>query len=193
MVVTPLRMPLGLERLLPDGPPIGGAVSMVVEPVDLARFVNRARFPDGTRALVAARVVTTPPVDGKWAVPPDIEPTLVFVPGHCYLAFNLDPEGKQVIGLETTLIGSQSDGETVDLPDVEDVVDAEWRKKNSWGTFCAAIAMGCAGLAENQSKFAEASDPDYQLIPIAAARRQGILPISFNPADPFESATSSAE
>src|SRR6185503_6796624 len=49
----------------------------VVEPVDLARFVNRARFPDGTRALVAARVVTTPPVDGKWAVPPDIEPTLV--------------------------------------------------------------------------------------------------------------------
>ena len=123
----------------------------------------------------------------------DIEPTLVFVPGHCYLAFNLDPEGKQVIGLETTLIGSQSDGETVDLPDVEDVVDAEWRKKNSWGTFCAAIAMGCAGLAENQSKFAEASDPDYQLIPIAAARRQGILPISFNSADPFESATSSAE
>jgi len=123
----------------------------------------------------------------------DIEPTLVFVPGHCYLAFNLDPEGKQVIGLETTLIGSQSDGETVDLPDVDDVVDAEWREKNSWGTFCAAIAMGSADLAENESKFADASDPDYQLIPIAAARRQGILPISFSSADPFESATSNAE
>lgn len=123
----------------------------------------------------------------------DIEPTLVFVPGHCYLAFNLDPEGKQVIGLETTLIGSQSDWDTVELPDVSDVVDAEWREKNSWGTFCAAIAMGDADLTENQAKFAGASDPDFQLIPIAAARSQGILPISFSSADKFESATMSGE
>ncbi|HWB09389.1 MAG TPA: hypothetical protein VG826_09205 [Pirellulales bacterium] len=118
----------------------------------------------------------------------DIEPMLVFVPGHCYLAFYLDEGQKQLVGLETTLIGSEADGSTSELPGVDSVVDGDWREANSWGTFCAAVAMGSKDLAENKEKFNDPADADYQLIPIAGARRQGILPISFNSADRFESA-----
>ncbi len=109
----------------------------------------------------------------------DIEPLLVYVPGHCYLAFYLDADKTKLVGLETTLIGSTADDEHRDLPDVADVVDKEWRDKNSWGTFCAAVAMGNADLEENKDKFNQ-DDVDYQLVSIAAARQLGILPIAFD-------------
>jgi hypothetical protein len=121
----------------------------------------------------------------------DIEPMLVFVPGHCYLAFFLDAKGTQLVGLETTLIGSTADGQAT-LPGVENVVDDTWQNTNSWGTFCAAVAMGNQGLRENYKKFNEKTDPEYQLVPIAAARKQGILPIPFDSATKFE-ATSGGE
>jgi len=124
----------------------------------------------------------------------DIEPMLVFVPGHCYLAFYLDAEGKQLVGLETTLIGSSADDDsTRDIPGIENVVDDTWRKKDSWATFCAAIAMGDQDLKDNEAKFAEKSDPDFQLVPIAAARRLGILPIAFDSTEKFEATTSDKE
>ncbi|HEV3339631.1 MAG TPA: hypothetical protein VG125_04725, partial [Pirellulales bacterium] len=95
--------------------------------------------------------------------------------------------------LETTLIGSTADGETAELPGGGNVVDGDWQAANSWGTFCAAVAMGSKDLVDNKNKFNDPADPNYQLIPIAAARRQGILPISFNSADKFESATSQGD
>ena len=119
----------------------------------------------------------------------DIEPMLVFVPGHCYLAFFLDEKHEHLMGLETTLIGSEADGATTELPGVGCVVDDTRREANSWGTFCAAVVMGSQGLVDNKDKFNDPADADYQLISIAAARRQGILPISFNSADRFESVT----
>jgi hypothetical protein len=36
----------------------------------------------------------------------DIEPMLVLVPGHCYLAFFADKEQTQLVGLETTMMGA---------------------------------------------------------------------------------------
>ncbi len=120
----------------------------------------------------------------------DIEPSLVYVPGHCYLAFYLDSENTQLVGLETTLISGAGDSTTRDLPDGEEVVDATWREKDSWITFCAAVAMGNADMAANQDKFNK-DDPDYQVVSIAAARRLGILPIACDTAVPFE--TTSAE
>jgi hypothetical protein len=115
----------------------------------------------------------------------DIEPVLVYVPGHCYLAFYLDTDKTQLVGLETTLIGSTADDNHRDLPDVVDVVDEEARGKNSWGTFCAAVAMGNADIAENKEKFNQ-EDVNYQLVSIAAARQLGILPIAFDSANPFQ-------
>jgi hypothetical protein len=115
----------------------------------------------------------------------DIEPLLVYVPGHCYLAFYLDAEQTQMIGLETTLIGGASDDDARDLPGVEDVVSADAREKASWATFCAAVAVGNADLAQNQDKFNQ-DDVNYQVVSIAAARQMGILPIAFDSASEFK-------
>ncbi len=84
----------------------------------------------------------------------DIEPYLIYIPGHCYLAFNLDAEGKQMVAVETTLIsGVGDDDSTRELPNVSDVVDSTWREKDSWATFCAAVEMGNADMATNRDKF----------------------------------------
>jgi hypothetical protein len=115
----------------------------------------------------------------------DIEPSLVYVPGHCYLAFYLDADKTQLIGLETTLIGGAGDDGTCNLPGVEDVVGAECREKASWATFCAAVSMGNADLAKNKDRFNK-DDVDYQVVSIAAARQMGILPIAFDSASEFK-------
>lgn len=118
----------------------------------------------------------------------DIEPVLVFVPGHCYLAFYLDAEGKQLVGLETTMIGtdcSQTDSHT---PGLLGVVDELQRQKNSWGTFTAAIDAGNEDLRVNADKFNK-DNADYQTLSIAAARQLGILPIAFDSAEAFEATT----
>lgn len=122
----------------------------------------------------------------------DIEPSLVYVPGHCYLAFYLDAEKTQLVGLETTLIGGAGDDSNRELPDVEEVVDAEVRAKDSWATFCAAVAMGNEDMAKNQEKFNK-DDPDYQVVSIAAARALGILPIAFDSASTFQALTGKDE
>ena len=123
----------------------------------------------------------------------DIEPVLVFLPTHCYLGFYLDAEQTQLVGLETTLIGSVAeDDATREIDGAENVVDDKWRKANSWATFCAAIEMGNEDLQTNADKFNK-DDPGYQTLSIAASRRQGILPIAFDSNETFESATSDDE
>jgi hypothetical protein len=117
----------------------------------------------------------------------DIEPVLVFVPGHCYLAFYLDAAGEHMVGLETTLIGSESDDDTAEIEGTSDVVDEDCRKRNSWKTFCAAIVMGNQDLEENKDKFNK-DNADYQTISIAAARKLGILPIACDTAEQFQAA-----
>ena len=116
----------------------------------------------------------------------DIEPELVYVPGHCYMAFFLDAEKTQRVGLETTLIGGSADDSTRELPGGEAVVDEAGREKDSWATFCAAVAMGNDDIAQNKDKF-NLDDPDYQIVSIAAARQLGILPIAFDAGSQFES------
>ena len=71
------------------------------------------------------------------------------------------------------------------------MVDDDTRGKNSWGTFCAAVAMGNADIAENKDKFNQ-DDVNYQLVSIAAARQLGILPIAFDSATPFQTNDASA-
>jgi len=118
-----------------------------------------------------------------------IEPMLVMVPGHCYLAFPLDAAGTEIVGLETTLLGSSADEAT---PGLENVVEEKWQEENSWNTFTAALAMGTADLAKNAENFQAADDPNYQLINIAAARKLGILPLAFQSEDELVEARAKA-
>jgi hypothetical protein len=108
-----------------------------------------------------------------------IEPVLVMVPGHCYLGFYLDPEGKEIAALETTLLGSSPDGDAVAITGVDEVVSDQWAGQKSWKTFTAALAIGGQDLTKNAENFQKSEDPDYQLITIVAARKLGILPIAF--------------
>ena len=119
-----------------------------------------------------------------------IEPLLVMVPGHCYLAFSLDDQRKEIVGLETTLLGSSADEAT---PGLEDVVEKKWQEENSWTTFTAALALGTADLEKNMENFEAADDPNYQLINIAAARKLGILPLAFQSDDELLAAPSKDE
>lgn len=118
-----------------------------------------------------------------------IEPMLMMTPGHCYLAFYLDAEGKQLAALETTLLGSTPE-EATELADLDELLDDEWTEENSWRTFTAALAIGTGDLKKNAEKFAAGDDNDYQLINIAAARKIGILPIAFQADHAFVAAPS---
>ncbi len=109
-----------------------------------------------------------------------IEPILVSLPHHCYVAFYLDKEHTQLVGLETTLLGAEMDENAdYELPGVTDVVDDEWQATNSWRTFCTAIESATTDLAANADKF-DKDDPDYQLVRIKEARTEGVLPIAFD-------------
>ena len=116
----------------------------------------------------------------------EIQTALILVPGHCYLAFALDPEGKQWMGLETTLIGKKN----ADVPPDEEsdkIVDAKFRRKNSWLTFRFALATGNNNLAEQKEKFDEKDSLAYKFISVSKARRKGILPIAFDSTEKLNS------
>jgi hypothetical protein len=105
-----------------------------------------------------------------------LDPHLVAVPGHMFIAFSLDDE--TMVGLETTLMGA-ADLDEVDNERLLSLIKfdpQEQRKEKSWATFEAALDKGTQAVLEAVEKFDE--DPDYQLIDIAEARNLGILPIS---------------
>jgi len=105
-----------------------------------------------------------------------LDPHLVTVPGHMFLAFSLDDE--TMVGLETTRMGS-ADLDEVDAKRLRSFLKfdpEEKRNEESWATFEAALDTGTQALLEASEKFDE--DPDYMLIDVAAARNLGILPIS---------------
>lgn len=108
-----------------------------------------------------------------------IEPILVHVPGHCFLAFALDQDGKELAGLETTMIGSAIEGDAVEIPGLEEVVDEDDQTENSWKTFAAAIARGNANLKKHDKEFKDPKNHNYMLISVAKARKAGILSIGF--------------
>lgn len=108
-----------------------------------------------------------------------LDPHLVTVPGHMFLAFSLDDE--TMIGLETTMMGA-ADLDKVDAKRLKSFLKfdpEEKRNEESWATFEAAIDTGTQALAEAAKEF-DGDDSDYQLIDVAAARNLGVLPISSN-------------
>ena len=82
-----------------------------------------------------------------------LDVSLVLIPGHMFLYVNLDPEGKNPICIETTMIGTSS--------------------------FEEAVEEGNKEFQESEKKFNPNEDDNggYQIINIAYARRMGIMPI----------------
>jgi hypothetical protein len=116
-----------------------------------------------------------------------INPFLVAVPGHMYIGFYLnnseDENEREYVGLETTLIGApeieESDSDWPDaLADLADQLSSKTANSKAWESFAAAVLTATDDLDKNQEKF-DAGDPEYQMIDIAEARNDGIMPIAF--------------
>ena len=108
-----------------------------------------------------------------------IEPYLVLIPGHCYVAFQVDKEGKEIAALETTLIGASLEGVAKEVDELSDVVDEDEVKEASWMTFSAAFVVGRDNFQKHLEKLKDKKEAGCILISVADARRQGILPIAF--------------
>lgn len=106
-----------------------------------------------------------------------LNPSLVIVPGHMFLAVDLDAES--IVGIETTLMGEKSI-ENVDrkkIPAFQKLKSKD--QEETWDSFQGAIATGTDRLEADADKF-ESDNLEYQIIDLAAARKMGILPIRFN-------------
>ena len=107
-----------------------------------------------------------------------IEPFLVMVPGHCFLAY-LDGTGDDasIVGLETTMLGNSKIKKIQDLEEMTEKL----RKKEfaaSAQTFLNAIETGTASMLKHEKGLQSDEKPDTQLISITDARELGIRPIA---------------
>ncbi|MCX6553306.1 MAG: hypothetical protein NTY02_20260 [Acidobacteria bacterium] len=107
-----------------------------------------------------------------------LEPYLVTVPGHMFLAFDLDEEGTRTLGLETTMMGDTGGADAPRSGKVSKALIARYGGQPSFKSFVAAIEDGTQALAENKSKF-DGDDVDYQMISLDESRRMGILPLAY--------------
>ena len=113
---------------------------------------------------------------------------LVLVPGHCFVCFDLDPDGaldpttETCIGLETTLLGAgklKPMAELAKLPDDVKVKTAAAETDASAKTFLNAIATAGEVFKEHGEEFLDdKAGVDYQIIPIDDARELGIMPLA---------------
>ena len=115
-----------------------------------------------------------------------IKPFLVTIPGHMYIGFYTKQDKSEFVGLETTVIGSNSgtdeaaEGEPASLTELREKLDDKTKETKAWGTFARAIQIASKDLADNAEKF-DAGDPGFQMIDLDEAREEGIMPIPAAP------------
>jgi len=136
-----------------------------------------------------------------------IDPILVLVPGHMFVGFYVDPEGKQPDFLETTMIGqmprntdtpkeSASFGKTPTAIKgmLEPATDTGAGDKDCLAAFIAALKaareeygqyFGDAGTAEKRSLYKSRTvrkeKANCQALSVAKAREMGVMPIGYQP------------
>lgn len=77
-----------------------------------------------------------------------INPRIVVVPGHAYLAFDLNPEGTEMAGLETTIMGQARSEDFPKLGKLQDLlINVKTFDKASFESFEAALRIGSDNLA----------------------------------------------
>ena len=111
-----------------------------------------------------------------------INPKIVVVPGHAFLAFDLDESGKKLAFLETTMMGNTdlqkySEGYRGIAGDVARLLGST-KNQASRKSFIAALQEGQEKANKARSKLLNGNDPNYKIIDIDAARKMGIAPIN---------------
>jgi hypothetical protein len=95
----------------------------------------------------------------------DLNPSLVLVPGHMLLAFELSPGGERAY-LETTRLDGLG-------PDKNGKLDED----ASFRSFTEATRRGYATYQAAANNFGDIKKPEYQIIDIGTARELGVVPI----------------
>jgi hypothetical protein len=107
---------------------------------------------------------------------------LVAVPGHMYVAADLsDGDDDSMIGIETTMMGSDNLGEFDELSDISKKKREKLKNQASFKTFQAAVDVATKDLEDHADDFDDEDNTDYQLVDIAEARSEGIMPLAFTP------------
>lgn len=145
--------------------PNEGTVSQAVRFLDESIEATQANCVDGS--VLMASILRKIGIDVQ----------LVMVPGHCFLAFSADKDGKLLIGLETTMLGTKDAEVPDDLPEIlADLAVEDYEAEHA--AFVGAVLVGLAALEKHKEQFDAATDPNTQLISIEEARDLGIRPIA---------------
>lgn len=109
-----------------------------------------------------------------------LDPFLVVVPGHAYLAFNLDKEGTHMSGLETTLLGEVSKSRW-DAATTLDKLVIGWKPfdEASKASFVKALQVGTKNLEQHAAKLRDAKEPLYEMVDVGGARKAGVKPLPY--------------
>lgn len=110
-----------------------------------------------------------------------IEPYLVLMPGHMFLAFDLDADGNEAFGLETTMMGASVPADARRSDMMPDELVRQFRGRASFASFAAAVEAGTRQLDEHLDDF-EGDDPEFQVISLSDSRQIGILPLAYRKA-----------
>lgn len=100
-----------------------------------------------------------------------INTRIVLVPGHAFLAIDLDPKADRIVGLETTCLGEAKIAIGVPF------------EQESRASFQRALEVGTQRLVENAARFGSTApgDAGYVIVDVAAARLHGVQPIPYTP------------
>lgn len=113
-----------------------------------------------------------------------LNPHIVCMPTHAYLAVDADAAGTRTFAIETTAIGQTAKGEFEGAAKLKETLAKQpGFDEASWSNFSAALKTGTERLIEDRPKLlheVEAS-PEYCVISVSAARDAGVRPIPYVP------------
>ncbi len=110
-----------------------------------------------------------------------IDVFLFVTPNHCYLGFFTDRERTNMVGLETTVLGTARKDEFERTKKLRELLkDTRTFDEASYQSFEAALAVGSKNLTEHTAKML-AGEFQYVQVLIKEAREQGIKAIPYFP------------
>ncbi len=108
-----------------------------------------------------------------------IDTFLVMEPGHMFLGIYLDADGKQSACLETTMLGDPDPEKYTENRALAKSATRAVKKLKGWRCFNQALDSATREFNKHRRRFDRENDPEYEVVDITAARREGIAPIGY--------------
>jgi hypothetical protein len=109
-----------------------------------------------------------------------IEPAIVLIPGHAFLAFSVNAQHNKEVFLETTMLNDahnpfNASGPTKLGVAMANLTGDDIHQRQSWASFQEALKVGQTEYEKAAPHFGK--DAGYRVVPIIKAREAGILPL----------------